>query len=312
MSRFWWVNHKQTFVQERGGGYLWSPKTEANGARSEYYSNMRRARAGDQVVSYADGRVRAIGLVASEAVEAPKPATFGSVGEYWSLSGWLLPVAWRDVASEVRPSAHLTIIAPLLPAKYSPLNAASGGGNQKAYLSEISEALFQTIIGLTGGMTGERSESCNVNDVIALQEEAEAAAIVNDISLSDTEKLAIIAARHGQGEFRRRLLERDGSCVVTEVNDSRLLRASHIKPWRLCKTGAERLDVSNGLLLTPTLDQLFDRGLITFFQDGSVKISKSLMERDVVRLGLQALKARYSLAHHEPYLSFHRQEVFIQ
>jgi hypothetical protein len=24
--RFWWVNHKQTYRQEIGGGYIWSPK----------------------------------------------------------------------------------------------------------------------------------------------------------------------------------------------------------------------------------------------------------------------------------------------
>jgi hypothetical protein len=35
--RFWWVNHKQTARQELSGGYLWSPKTEARGTRSQFY-----------------------------------------------------------------------------------------------------------------------------------------------------------------------------------------------------------------------------------------------------------------------------------
>ena len=29
---FWWVNHKQTYRQETDGGYIWSPKTNANGS----------------------------------------------------------------------------------------------------------------------------------------------------------------------------------------------------------------------------------------------------------------------------------------
>ena len=40
--RFWWVNHKQTARQELTGGYLWSPKTEARGTRSQFYDNMRK------------------------------------------------------------------------------------------------------------------------------------------------------------------------------------------------------------------------------------------------------------------------------
>jgi hypothetical protein len=31
--RYWWVNQNQTFRQEIAGGYLWSPKRNANGAR---------------------------------------------------------------------------------------------------------------------------------------------------------------------------------------------------------------------------------------------------------------------------------------
>jgi plasmid stabilization system protein ParE len=43
----------------------------------------------------------------------------------------------------------------------------------------------------------------------------------------------------------------------------RHLKASHIKPWRDA-TDAERLDGSNGLLLSPHIDHLFDEGYITF------------------------------------------------
>ncbi|RWQ44447.1 MAG: hypothetical protein EOS21_00320 [Mesorhizobium sp.] len=50
MAQFWWVIHNQTARQEIDGQHLWSPKTESNGARSEFYNNMRRATPGDLVV----------------------------------------------------------------------------------------------------------------------------------------------------------------------------------------------------------------------------------------------------------------------
>jgi len=51
---YWWVNHKQTVRQEIEGGYLWSPKREKNGSRSQFYEFMREVRPGDLVVSFAD------------------------------------------------------------------------------------------------------------------------------------------------------------------------------------------------------------------------------------------------------------------
>ena len=39
--RYWWVNQNQTYRQELKGGYLWSPKRKANGARNPYYEFLR-------------------------------------------------------------------------------------------------------------------------------------------------------------------------------------------------------------------------------------------------------------------------------
>jgi putative restriction endonuclease len=61
MSQYWWVNHKQTWRQEIEGQYLWSPKTNANHSRNEFYNNMRRASPGDRVLSYADQQISYVG-----------------------------------------------------------------------------------------------------------------------------------------------------------------------------------------------------------------------------------------------------------
>ena len=310
-TRYWWVNHNQTFTQEREGGYLWSPKREANGARSQFYENMHIARAGDNVVSFAEKRIKAIGQVAREAVTAQKPATFGATGSNWADSGWLLPVSWNSVHQEPRPMHQIDEIAPLLPGKYSPINPKNGFGNQKAYLAEISEELFKKVLELTGGKQSETTPACDADTVVLLAEEAEVRQLYQNMELSDTERVNVIAARWGQGLFRTSLLALDGACAITGVSDPRLLRASHIKPWRLCMSAAERLSPSNGLLLTPTFDHLFDKGLMTFDANGHPVLSKELSTADADKLGLAAVTAKYPLDTHAQYLAFHRNEIFI-
>ena len=41
--RYWWVNQNQTHRQEIGGGYLWSPKRNANSARNPFISPGQRS-----------------------------------------------------------------------------------------------------------------------------------------------------------------------------------------------------------------------------------------------------------------------------
>ena len=47
--RYWWVDQNQTFRHEIEGGYLWSPKRNANGARNPFYESMREVAPGDLI-----------------------------------------------------------------------------------------------------------------------------------------------------------------------------------------------------------------------------------------------------------------------
>jgi hypothetical protein len=83
--------------------------------------------------------------------------------------------------------------------------------------------------------------------------------------------------RVGQSGFRNALLERwAGRCPLTGIGESELLRASHIVAWSACRTEDERLDPDNGLLLSALWDAAFDRGLVSFEDDGSVVASPKL------------------------------------
>lgn len=161
--RYWWVNQNQTFRHEFEGGYLWSPKRNANGARNPFYETMREVSPGDLILSFVDTRIAAIGVAGSYCYESPKPLS--------------------------------------------------------------------------------------------------------------TEREALIIARRGQGLFRQGVAKIERMCRITRVDNPVHLRASHAKPWRDCLNNDERLDGENGLLLTPSIDHLFDRGFITFEDSGALVIS---------------------------------------
>jgi predicted restriction endonuclease len=98
-----------------------------------------------------------------------------------------------------------------------------------------------------------------------------------------------------------------GACAVLGVQELRLLRASHIKPWKDCETDAERLDVYNGLLLAAHLDAAFDAFLISFNDTGSILISGSLSVSDRLALGIHPdLHLSKIAPPHLPQLAWHR------
>ena len=148
MRRYWWVNHTQTSKHELGGGYLWSPKQNKNGAYNQFYSNMREASPGDYVFSFADAIISQVGIVNDFASTSPKPMEFGQVGASWASEGWHLPVSWRKLDSSVKPKEFIDELRPLLPTKYSPLKS-TGDGNEM-YLAEISFDIFQMVMSSAG------------------------------------------------------------------------------------------------------------------------------------------------------------------
>ena len=127
-----------------------------------------------------------------------------------------------------------------------------------------------------------------------------------------TEAERIVVQRIGQDIFRNSLLDYwQRRCCVTGLSVPSLLRASHIKPWALCETDDERLDVFNGLLLAPHLDALFDGGWISFSNQGALMMSKELPVAARTQL---ALSSEWQLdglrTAHAHYLDFHRRMIF--
>jgi putative restriction endonuclease len=130
--------------------------------------------------------------------------------------------------------------------------------------------------------------------------------------LPETERQAIAKARIGQGKFRQLLVEMWEGCAVTDIKLPNVLRASHIKPWRF-STNSERLDPYNGFLLLPQYDQLFDKGLITFDEQGGLIRSRAIEQIESSKLGIDVNdKLRTLSKRHRPFLEYHREEVFVR
>jgi hypothetical protein len=318
---FWWVNQNQTYRHEVAGGYLWSPKRKANQAQNPFYDSMREVSPGDVVFSFANTVIRAIGIAGSHAYEAPKPVEFGGAGAYWDQIGWRVDVRFTELQRTIKPAAHMEVLRPLLPTRYAPLRP-NGAGLQSVYLTRLPEEFAGALMDLLGAEA--HSLVLNVPADAAAPgaaalglvqwEEHELQRVQADASLPDTDRLAIVLARRGQGLFKQRVMQIESACRVTGVNQPEHLRASHCKPWRDA-SHEERLDGENGLLLTPSMDHLCDRGFIAFEDSGRMIISPVAHRDSLVKMGITPdtppQVGQFSSGQRR-FLAFHRENVLLR
>jgi len=276
---FWWVNQNQTFEHEYAGGYLWSPKVNADGGRNPFYDFMEQVRPGDIIFSFKGTFIAAIGIAASTAYSSDKPTIFGSVGSNWKTDGWKVDVDYVEPRRLIQPKNHMNVLAPLLPEKYSPIRP-DGNGNQM-YLAQITSAMGQVLLDLVDAP----QLTLPVVDLSQLKVNEEEQEIFVDVTLSEVQKATMILARRGQGKFRDRVQMIEKACRITGVHSSQLLIASHIKPWAKSEP-VEKLDGNNGLFLSPHVDKLFNDGFITFTKKGDLEVAPSFDAEVLVKWGI--------------------------
>lgn len=311
--RFWWVNQNQTHREEIAGGFMWSPKKNVNGARNQFYENMREVSPGDIVFSYYRRLVQQVGVATTRAETMPKPE-FGPAGQSnnWSEEGWLVGVEYTPLDAPFRPKDHLDLVRPLLPNKYSPLQQ-DGDGSQSAYLAEITEELARVLVDLAGAGFPDPPIATDSGppDAVIEQESQELANLQGRSDIGDVERAQLVLARRGQGLFRRNVRMNESKCRVTGVRDPAHLRASHIKPWR-DSTDTEKVHGCNGLLLAPHVDHLFDRGWISFSNDGELMIAAGMPPDLLEAWGISSDVNVGSFSETQAeFLEYHRNHVFL-
>ena len=295
---YWWVNLSQARRHELEAGYLWSAVPA-----------MRRARAGDIVFVHAGGQVAQLGLVTGAPFAARRSVTAGRTGVRRSSEGLRLPAHFEDLLQPLQPTKHLAALRKVLPPRLSPLRS-TGDANPAVYFALVSEALATVLCELLGGQVEELQRAAPALENSERADEVAEQSLAARADLDAGTRKRLLSARRGLGVYREAVERHEQSCRLTGLLDRRHLRARHIKPWRDCND-REKLDGANGLLLSPHVDQLFERGLVSFSDSGDLLVARQLNPAVLQAWGITLPR---NVGAFEPsqcsYLEWHRQQVF--
>lgn len=241
-------------------------------------------------------------------VESSFDELVGIFGKKYALIAYLYFVKDNSKYLPIAPS-YLDRAFELLGANFKTSKRCSWD-NYSSYIDLISEIkrMLSEILSSDVSMLDAHSFAWMLSAQMESQEKL--ADVKEYLSLSYTERDAIIKSRIGQGQFRKSLISYWSTCAVTGCQEPKLLRASHIKPWSKSDV-AERLSLYNGLLLSPTLDVCFDSGFISFDDSGNIMVSNELHDNDMEALGIhKEMKLSNIENEHCKYLAYHRGNIF--
>ncbi|MBT3317096.1 HNH endonuclease [bacterium] len=318
--RYWWVNQNQTYRQEVGGGYMWSPKRNKVGGKAASYEMMREIAPGDLVLSFYKQHIMAVGIATTLCLDGWMPKEFGE--KDWNPRGWRIEVSFQELNNKIKPAKYMHLFQPVLPKKYSPLQK-SGRGNQ-AYLFEIPNLMMGVLAQIIGHEVQlllnappplcreEHDAPFDPHGDIERLENSEIQTIINNNNIIDTDRIELVKSRRGQGLFRKKVSLIERECRITKVSNPEHLIASHIKPWRHADND-QRLDKENGLFLTPNIDHLFDRGLISFENNGKVIVAPRADTTSLNKMKIDTISNVGSFSSgQKEYLEYHRDYVLLQ
>jgi putative restriction endonuclease len=224
-------------------------------------------------------------------------------------TGWRLPAHFEELLQPLRPKAHLAELKRVMGARYAPLRA-TGDANPRVHLASVSQELDALLRRLLGGQVEEFGRLAPSLGNAERADEVAEQALRARTGLDAGTRKRLLLARRGQGVYRENVERYEQSCRLSGLLDRRHLRARHIKPWRE-SNDREKLDGCNGLLLSPHFDQLFERGLISFADDGELLVARALNPAVLTAWGV-ALPRTVGpfLPGQCAYLVHHRQHVF--
>ena len=124
-----------------------------------------------------------------------------------------------------------------------------------------------------------------------------------------TERKGLVTSRVGQGYYRQQIIEKwEGVCPISKIDIIPILISSHILSWSE-SSDTERLDVENGILLSPLYDALFDKHLISFEDNGKLIISNKLSDDNINKAKLSEDIIINITEGMKKYLMIHREKL---
>ncbi|MEE2025357.1 HNH endonuclease [Alkalimonas mucilaginosa] len=183
-------------------------------------------------------------------------------------------------------------------------------GRHRLFLAPLKQKLLQLGIQIGDLLFFERNVSvANRFNISVLNQKNEVVTQLSPQSKVGEERAAYRNVRVGHEIFRERVKRvYSYRCCLSGLEDTApsILIASHIKPWSLAKP-EEKTDIFNGLLLAPHYDKLFDKGLISFADDGNIMLSSQLPDQVVQKWDLENKRLHTVYPQSATYLDFHRE-----
>ncbi|SNR14283.1 HNH endonuclease [Tenacibaculum jejuense] len=296
--KYYWVNQGKTYKEEKEGKYLWAPVKNNKEQTFFHWNNMTKLKPNDIVFNYRKGFIIGYCQIKSHYFLASQPEEF-NVDAEWENEGYMVDADYVLFSSPLNVKNIYKKIKDHLPEKYSPLNSKTEAN--QGYLYEINEKIAFLLFNF-----GKIKYKVVEKEFGNLSEEE-----TLDYQLQETSRINLTTSRIGQGKFRQKILKKwNYKCAVSKVSVKEILIASHIIPWREANN-FERLDVNNGILLSPVYDALFDKHLISFKDDGTIVISKHLKESEYSKLGITGNEKILELTPgNRKYLKSHRNKLY--
>lgn len=183
-------------------------------------------------------------------------------------------------------------------------------GRHRLFLSPLKNKLLQLGIQVGDLLFFERDVAAAGRFYVSvLSQLNEVIAQSSPLKRLGEERGVYTTTRVGQEFFREQVsYAHSYRCCLSGIDDIKpsILIASHIKPWKLANS-REKTDKFNGLLLAPHYDKLFDKGLISFSDDGKLILSNKLPDLVVQEWDLENKKLRTVYPQSSTYLGFHRE-----
>ncbi|ADO57472.1 HNH endonuclease [Paenibacillus polymyxa] len=299
--RYFFVFQNKTYREEHDGGFLWAPKKNKDGKTFHHWTSMTSVKKGDIIFSSYKGRMHSVIIAKKNYRESKKPDSLVSV-DNWEQDGWIVDAEYRDISTPIKYKNYMNDILTLQGKKYAPYNL-TGRGNT-GYLFQITEELANFLFTKVGITVADL-------ELVAKSEDEIIGDVENDVSQipEETIREQLVQTRVGQDKFKQELIKLDKKCKLCGLDNINFLRASHSKPWR-DSNNKERLDKYNGFLFCPAHDTLYDRGYISFDNDGSLLISPYLDDLSKLLMNVEAQMKITLLEGHKHYVKYHREHIF--
>jgi putative restriction endonuclease len=256
---FYWVNVGTSFKEVETYSFLWAPAYTLNKNNTKIvnagWKHVPNVKEGDIVFCYTQGRLIYCGKAKADAYAAPRPSNRSF--KEWVSEGFKVEIDLQVLTVPIQTEDFSADFVALYNHKTKPKLFASNGVPSQQYMVSMPDSAGVFLLDLIDDFNFSLDTETD-NQTTSTK------------SVKKTTQETLVKARVGQGKFRKEVLDLwDAKCPITNTAIVPLLVASHIQPWQL-SSDAERLDPYNGLPLSPNIDKLFDKGLISFNDVGEL------------------------------------------